>query len=417
MVATPRGSGTGAAPVRPGGRAVLVLAPDPWEAGGIGRATRTLLEALTDLYGRGNVGVVPLWSRSPGEGLPAPTVRPAADRGGRRRVPLWERLRYVADTSRVVRRSPAPRTIIATHAHLAPVADLAGRLADARYVVWCHGREVWGDLPPWVGRSLRRADAAWSVSRFTAHRLRGRGLAPDGRVALLPHALSPELTLRSPQEPDGPPTVLSVGSLDRARDYKGIDTLLLAWPMVQVEMPRARLLVVGDGDGRRWLERLAARTGVGDHVTFAGRVSDERLVRAYAQAAVFALPARVRLGPAPAGEGFGLVYVEAAAAGLPVVAGRAGGAPEAVRDGETGLLVDPEDPAAVASAITRLLTDRSRASAMGRAGRRWVADHFSYQRFRETVADLLATLGHPVPDRGGSGHESTGSGDGGGPPG
>src|SRR5207249_10983994 len=111
----------------------------------------------------------------------------------------------------------------------------------------------------------------------------------------------------------------------------------------------AELVIVGDGPDRQRLERTASLLRLDGRVRFAGRVSDEELASLYAGATVFALPGRARLGPHPEGEGFGLVFIEAGAAGLPVVAGRAGGTTEAVVDGETGLLVDPEDPDDIAA--------------------------------------------------------------------
>lgn len=367
---------------------ILVLAPDPWEAGGIGRATRTLLRALTDLYGEGAVAVLPLWGRTDGVWLPGRVLRRGALQGDRCRVPLNVRLRYLADALRAGFRSPASLVVIVAHAHLAPVAHAVTRVGGHRCVVWAHGYEVWGRTSRLVATSVRRADAIWAVSRFTAGRLRADGLDPAGRTKLLSHALPPELEL-PPASGDDDPVVLTVGALEPAMRYKGIDTLLYAWPTVSHRVPDARLVVVGDGEDRLRLERIAEALSITGTVDFTGRVSDARLAETYATASVFALPARACTGPDARGEGFGLVLVEAAAAGLPVVAGRAGGATEAVRDGETGVLVDPREPGQVADAITELLRDRARARAMGAAGRRWVTQRFSFERFRDDVARLV----------------------------
>lgn len=371
---------------------VLVLAPEPGEHGGIGRATRTLLRALTDLLGHRQVGILPLWAPPDPSALRGHLLSPGVDKGDRRRVPIRVRVRYLVDAARAVWRSPSPVLVIVAHAHLAPVAGVIARLGDHQYVVWAHGDEVWGRMSRLVTASLRNADALWAVSDFTAERLRDKGLGDDTRIEVLRHALPPEVDLDAHAGSREGPQVLSVAALDSTRRYKGIDTLLNAWPLILARVPGARLVVVGNGDDRPRLEGLAAKHDVTKSVTFAGRVSDARLAKAYSSATVFALPARAKLGPCSKGEGFGLVLVEAAAAGLPVVAGRAGGATEAVRNGQTGFLVDPEDHGKVASTITALLTDPELAQNMGEAGRRWVRERFSYRRFRRDVSRLINTV-------------------------
>src|SRR5262249_52881604 len=143
-------------------------------------------------------------------------------------------------------------------------------------------------------------------------------------------------------------TVLCVARLDRDDMYKGVDMLLRAWPRVLEGSPDARLVVVGDGNDRPRLAGIAASVGVEAAVEFRRRVPDNELGELYRTATVFALPGRARMGPAPEGEGFGLVFIEAQAAGLPPIAGRAAGAMEALVDGETGLFVDPDDPEDIA---------------------------------------------------------------------
>jgi phosphatidylinositol alpha-1,6-mannosyltransferase len=130
-------------------------------------------------------------------------------------------------------------------------------------------------------------------------------------------------------------------------------------------------------------------------VEFAGRVPGSQLVEAYRRCGVFAMPSRVeRRRGLWTGEGLGIVYLEAQACGRPVVASTEGGAPDAVRAGETGLLADPRDPLAVAAAAAELLADPPGAAEMGRAGRRWVEENFSVHRFRERLGALLR--GEPV---------------------
>jgi phosphatidylinositol alpha-1,6-mannosyltransferase len=153
--------------------------------------------------------------------------------------------------------------------------------------------------------------------------------------------------------------------------------------------PAAQLTVAGDGSDRRRLERIASLLGVAERVRFLGHVSDVELRQAYARAALFALPARCRLGKVPEGEGFGLVLAEAGRAGLPVVAGRAGPAAEVVLDGDTGILVEPEDIEEIANAICQLLENPERARWLGARAEQRVTNEFSYEKFRRGIQGLV----------------------------
>ncbi|MDR7523653.1 MAG: glycosyltransferase family 4 protein [Armatimonadota bacterium] len=374
----------------------IVLAPDVWEYGGVGRATRTLLRTLSELYGPEHTSVLSVWGRhgaSPWRVLW--TGREARDAG---RVPWTVKVGFALAALRLARSWCRRLVIVASHPHLAPVAWLAARAAGARWAVWCHGREVWRPVRPAVRGALRRADLVVAPSRFTAGLLERMHQVPPGRLVVLPHALPPDLPLAETgvaqglAAGDGLLRVLTVARLVPEHAYKGVDTLLAAWPLVLHSVPGAQLVVVGDGPDRPRLEREATRLVPDGRVRFAGRLDDRALAEAYAQAAVFALPARTRVGHGAAGEGFGLVFLEAAAAGLPIVAGNGGAIPEVVRDGETGLLVKPESPEEVAAAIVRLLRDPDLARRLGEAGRRLAQEEFSYERFRERLAGLVERL-------------------------
>nr|WP_275586396.1 glycosyltransferase family 4 protein [Geodermatophilus normandii] len=175
---------------------------------------------------------------------------------------------------------------------------------------------------------------------------------------------------------------------------KGQDVLVAGWPRVLVRNPDARLLLVGGGPDEGRLRRAVADRGLGGSVVLTGPVPPAQLPEHYAAGDVFAMPCRTRRGGLDV-EGLGMVYLEAAAVGLPVVAGTSGGAPEAIRDGETGTVVaDPRSPEAVAAAVTALLDDPARARAMGAAGRAWVEERWSWT----TIAAGLAALLDPGED-------------------
>jgi phosphatidylinositol alpha-1,6-mannosyltransferase len=149
------------------------------------------------------------------------------------------------------------------------------------------------------------------------------------------------------------------------------------------------LLLVGDGPYRGDLERLAGRIGVSGSVVFTGPVPWEELPAYYDAGDVFAMPCRTRRFGLDI-EGLGIVYLEASAAGLPVVGGDSGGAPDAILDGETGFVVPGGSVGAVADRVTSLLDDRARAAAMGERGAAWVDKEWRWELVAERLAKILA---------------------------
>lgn len=185
---------------------------------------------------------------------------------------------------------------------------------------------------------------------------------------------------------DGGPWLLTVSRLEW---HKGIDTMIRGLPAIRAAHPGARYAVAGVGDRLPQLQRLAADTGVSDAVRFLGAVSDADLPAVYNAADLYVGASRYHDLMA---EGFGISLVEAAACGLAVVGGRSGGVPDAVRDGETGVLVDPDDPAAVAREVVGLLRDPDRRARLGAAGRRAVETYYNWDRFVRDVRAIEAEL-------------------------
>ena len=183
--------------------------------------------------------------------------------------------------------------------------------------------------------------------------------------------------------------LLSVARLSR---HKGVDTALKALAGLSSRYSDLRYAVVGSGEELDALEEEARQLGVGDRVRFLTGVPDSDLPALYNCADVYLGVSRLMEQRV---EGFGISIAEASACGVPVVAGRSGGIPEAVRDGETGFLVDAEGPAAVAEAVVRLLDDRELRARLGAAGRRAVETYYNWDR----VADDLARLGRELAQR------------------
>ncbi|GAA1382392.1 GDP-mannose-dependent alpha-(1-6)-phosphatidylinositol monomannoside mannosyltransferase [Pseudonocardia kongjuensis] len=254
---------------------------------------------------------------------------------------------------------------------------LRGRAGIGRVVASTHGHEVGWSMLPVARQALRRigtdADVVTTVSCWTRHRI-AAAFGPDAALEPLP---PPVDTDRFAPDPAARAEIRAryrlgeapvVSCVSRLMPRKGQDTLVAALPLLRRRVPGTRLLLVGGGPYRDRLHRLAARHGTDDAVVFTGRVPAAELAAHHAAGDVFALPCRTHLGGLDV-EGLGIALLEAAAAGLPVVAGDSGGAPETVAEGVTGHVVPGRDVAALVDRLAGLLTDPARALAMGRAGR------------------------------------------------
>ncbi len=176
--------------------------------------------------------------------------------------------------------------------------------------------------------------------------------------------------------------------VSRLTPRKGQDTLIRALPLIRRQVPGAALMIVGGGPYRRKLDRLIEQSGQSAHVVLTGLVDTEELPAYYAAADVFAMPCRTRNRGLDV-EGLGIVYLEASATGIPVVAGNSGGAPDAVVEGVTGFVVDGESPAASAARITELLRDPQLARTMGAAGREWIETTWRWPQIARRLTDML----------------------------
>jgi phosphatidylinositol alpha-1,6-mannosyltransferase len=185
--------------------------------------------------------------------------------------------------------------------------------------------------------------------------------------------------------------ILTVGGLV---SRKGHDMVIRALPILREEVPDLTYLIVGDGPYREKLEELAKSLGVRDHVVFLGKVSEQDMPEMYALCDIFAMPSREQLDKCDV-EGFGIVYLEANACGKPVIGGRTGGIPDAVIDGYTGFLVDPNDPRDIARTIQSLLTDKELAGKLADQGRSRVVNELSLTRMRDHLLTVFRSIGFP----------------------
>ncbi|WP_343600939.1 glycosyltransferase family 4 protein [Mycobacterium sp.] len=283
-------------------------------------------------------------------------------------------------------------------APLGLLADRARRAGATRVLASTHGHEVGWSMLPAARAVLRRigdrTDVVTFVSRYTRARF-ASAFGPAASLEYLPAGVDTDrfrpdrasrTELRARYRLGQRPTVVC---LSRLVPRKGQDMLIRALPRVRRRVDGAALVVAGGGPYLSALRRLARRHGVSEHVTFTGGIPAAELPAHHALADVFAMPCRTR-GAGLDVEGLGIVFLEASATGVPVIAGFSGGAPETVRPGQTGLVVDGRSVTDVADAVSDLLADPGRAAAMGAAGREWVTAHWRWDTLAARLADLLA---------------------------
>jgi phosphatidylinositol alpha-1,6-mannosyltransferase len=369
-------------------RTLVVTNDFPPRQGGIQTFVAALLER------RPPESLVVLASRSPGweaydAALPYPVVR--------RPTSMLLPTRATARAAvALVREHGCDTAFFGAAAPLGLIAP-ALRAAGVRRIVGAtHGHETGWVALPGARQLMRRIagglDLLTYISEYTHARL---APALGARVAMAQLSPGVDVAAFTP-DADGAavrrryglgegPVVVCVSRLV-AR--KGQDVLVEAWPRVLARHPGARLLLVGGGPLEASLRRTVAARGLQGSVVLTGPVAAPELPGHYAAGDVFAMPCRTRRGGLDV-EGLGMVYLEAAACGLPVVAGTSGGAPEAVQDGVTGHVVEPRSPDAVTTAITGLLDDPAKARAMGAAGRAWVEQRWSWTTIAATFAGYL----------------------------
>ena len=285
----------------------------------------------------------------------------------------------------------------------APLGLLAPGLRKAgakRLIALTHGHEIgWAALP--AARAILRrigdsVDTVTYLGDYTRVRL-ARALSPGAAARMT--RLTPGVDTTEFFPGAGGKAVrerLGLGDrpvvvcVSRMVPRKGQDTLIHAWPLVLATTPDATLLLVGDGPYRSRLERMARHLGVDGSVVFTGAPSRAELPGYFDAGDVFAMPCRTRRRGLDV-EGLGMVFLEAAATGLPVVGGDSGNSADAIRDGETGYVVPGVSVADLADRLKRLLTDPCAAKAMGEKGLAWVHQEWRWEIIAQRFAEILAS--------------------------
>ncbi|MGB2633955.1 MAG: glycosyltransferase family 4 protein [Candidatus Acidiferrum sp.] len=299
--------------------------------------------------------------------------------------------RFTVSALRAARRKA--KLVLAVHPNFAPIVRSMHVVAPRMKSIICtHGIEVWEPLSRLRRRALQRATVVLAPSRATADYVISMQGVPPEKVRVLPWGLDPDFDTRAstnlesrlPAEFPQGRVILTVGRWLATERYKGMDTLIQAMPRLLLRWPDVQLVMIGAGDDREWLVNQARDSGVQRHVHFFSGLSYAELSACYAAAEMFALPSR--------GEGFGFVYLEAMARGKPVIGGAHGGAPEVIRDGVTGYVVQHGDALQLATSLDALLSNPELAREMGARGRERVEKEFRFNVFAKAFKKILREL-------------------------
>ncbi|HKB89096.1 MAG TPA: glycosyltransferase family 4 protein [Opitutaceae bacterium] len=354
----------------------LLLCPELFAAdGGIARILRLYLKALADLdEPRGDTRLIVLNdSTITADQLNRYALPSKVVSCGRNKLKfLLATLRHAAGIDRIV----------CGHLHLLPIALLAKTInPKLDYYLVAHGIEVWRPYSLVEKMALQRAKKILCVSEYTRKEMLSNLSLDPRKLVVVPNALDPYFSISAPIEDarnDASPIILCVSRLNQRDNYKGVDHLIEALPLIHTEMPDARLRIVGDGNDAPRLKTLASTMHVAKSVEFMGNIDDASLRRQYADCTIFALPSQM--------EGFGLVYLEAMANGKPCIGARTGGVPEVI-DENSGVLVEYGKIDELSKACINLLKG-PKASEIVRTR----AKAFSYDHLRTNVAHALKTL-------------------------
>lgn len=252
-----------------------------------------------------------------------------------------------------------PQRVFCGHIKLAPLIQFLCEPLGIPYTILTYGKEVWETLEPKYQTALRQADRIWTISRYTRDRTCCNNQLNPEKFQIVPCTVNQNIFTLGLKSPDllakynliDAKILMTVARLRSTDSYKGVDVTIQALPQIAESFPNVKYLVIGRGDDRSRLAKLAADLGVADRVIFAGFVPTENLAAHYRLADAYVMPSQ---------EGFGIVYLEALACGIPVLAGDADGSADPLQDGKLGWRVPNRDRGAVAVACIEMLKGEDR---------------------------------------------------------
>ena len=273
--------------------------------------------------------------------------------------------------------------VICGHINLLPAAWLFAHAQGARLALIIHGVEAWTARDVWSSRIVRSVDAFIAVSRYSAEKFSAWSKTPMDRGFILPNCVDLDHFRPGHRDPKlieryslkSTKVILTVGRLAYHERHKGFDEVIEVLPQLIGIFPNLKYMIVGDGPDRKRLENKAKTYGVSGSVIFTGRIPESEKVAHYNLADAYVMPS--------SGEGFGIVLIEAAACGIPIVGSSVDGSREALLDGRLGRLVRPDNRSELVAAVTKLLLQETRNKRID------AVETFSADNFRIRVSDWL----------------------------
>ncbi len=346
--------------------------------GGIALYNRDFLSAVSRIQECAQIVVIPRLAKDRLEPVPTKVDFRISGLGGK--------LRYVGAVLKSLLQRSRYDVVICAHMNLLPLAYVCALLRGRKLVLLIYGIDAWQVY--WkrlMTRLVARVDQVISISEITALRFAEWSGIDRARIALLPNAIHMEWYGVGPKSPglidrynlSGKTVLMTMGRLEATEGYKGFDEVIEVLPKLLELTPNLVYLIVGEGTDTERLRNKVISRGIQRNVTFTGWIPEPEKADHYRLADLYVMPSR--------GEGFGFVLLEAMACGVPVIASKADGGREAVRDGELGELVDPENPDELRSAVLRALKKPKGLIPPG-------LDYFSHRRFEERTRSLFGKL-------------------------
>ncbi|MEG3986415.1 glycosyltransferase family 4 protein [Microcoleus sp. S28C3] len=280
-----------------------------------------------------------------------------------------------------------PERVFCGHIKLAPLIQTLCHPLGIPYTILTYGKEVWEPLPPKYQTAMRQAESIWTISGYTRDRTCEINSLNPEKFQIVPCTVDVNIFTTGPKPQDlleqynlvGAKILMTVARLRSTDIYKGIDVTIQALPQIAKTFPNVKYLVIGRGDDRSRLAKLADDLGVTERVIFAGFVPTENLAEHYQLADAYVMPSQ---------EGFGIVYLEALACGVPVLAGDADGSADPLQDGKLGWRVPHRDSAAVAVACVEMLRGEDK-----RCDRHWLREQtlarFSFESLCQSLQGIF----------------------------
>lgn len=354
---------------------ILLLTTDAYGGhGGIALYNRDIAEALAEMPEVEEIVVIPRNMPLPSEPIPDKVRFLSQAAGGK--------ARYIGVALTEARRDYD--LVVCGHINLLPLAALLNLYIRAPLALMVYGIDVWQSPYGLARQWLKTVDAVWSISAITRDRMNAWANLPGSKYALMPNAIQLERYGMAEKRADlvehyrlqGSKLIMTLARLPGVERYKGVDEVLEAMPALLEKEPALKYLVAGDGDDRPRLQAKAESLGLADRVVFTGMVKEADKADLFRLADAFVMPGR--------GEGFGFVFLEALACGVPAVGSKIDGSREALRDGLLGELVDPTDPASIRQGILSALA-KPKAIPEG-------LGYFAWPAFSQRVAAAVRSL-------------------------